>query len=264
MILITRPVNARRSRPGFTLVELLVVVVIIAVLASFLVPAVWNAITSAEEGKIKVEVALLASAVEAYKAEYGAYPPADFSNFESRALVLRHINRIFPRQTDFASVAALPDLSEPQALVFWLRGFSPDPQSPFFGAGDRTPIFDFNRTQLSADLHSTAPYPVYWPQDGLETPYVYFSKTYVGKSYSVSGAATGTARPYLLDGGVSTDGTTYAAAGKFQIISAGQDGDYGVGRDQHPEYPSGTGYATGDRDNVVNFSQGATLEDDRP
>jgi prepilin-type N-terminal cleavage/methylation domain-containing protein len=247
---------ARRPRHGFTLVELLVVVVIIAILASFLVPAVWTAIANARDAKIKVEVALLSSAVETYKAEYGAYPPADFSNFESRALVLRHINRIFPRQTDFASVAALPDLSEPQALVFWLRGFSPDPQSPFFGDGDRTPIFDFNRTQLSADLHSTAPYPVYWPQDGLETPYVYFSKTYVGKSYSVSVPLTGTARPYLLD-----DGTTYAAEGKFQIISAGQDGHYGVGGGQ---YPSGMGYAAGDRDNVVNFSQGATLENDRP
>jgi prepilin-type N-terminal cleavage/methylation domain-containing protein len=257
MILITRPVNARRSRPGFTLVELLVVVVIIAVLASFLVPAVWNAITSAEEGKIKVEVALLASAVEAYKAEYGAYPP-DFNN---KTLALAHINRIFPRQTDYASAAALPSLSEPEALVFWLRGFSPDPQRPFTGAGDRTPMFDFDRLQLSAELHSTAPYPMYWPRSGLETPYAYFSKTYVGKSYSVSGAQTGTARPYLLDGGVATNESTYAAAGKFQIISAGQDGHYGDGGGQ---YPSGTNYAAGDRDNVVNFSQGATLENDRP
>ena len=252
MILITRPVNARRSRPGFTLVELLVVVVIIAVLASFLVPAVWNAITSAEEGKIKVEVALLASAVEAYKAEYGAYPP----DFNDHDLVWKHINRIFPRQTDFASVAALPVLSEAQALVFWLRGFSPDPQRPFTGAGDRTPMFDFDRLQLSAELDSNDPYPMYGPRSGLETPYAYFSKTYVGKSYSVSGAQTGTARPYLLD-----DGTTYAAEGKFQIISAGQDGHYGVGGGQ---YPSGMGYAAGDRDNVVNFSQGATLENDRP
>ena len=257
MILITRPVNARRSRPGFTLVELLVVVVIIAVLASFLVPAVWNAITSAEEGKIKVEVALLASAVEAYKAEYGAYPP----DFNDKTLALAHINRIFPRQTDYASAAALPSLSEPEALVFWLRGFSPDPQRPFFGDGDRTPLFDFDRLQLSAELHSTAPYPKYWPQSGQETPYAYFSKTYVGKSYSVSGAQTGTARPYLLDGGVATNESTYAAAGKFQIISAGQDGHYGDGGGQ---YPSGTNYAAGDRDNVVNFSQGATLENDRP
>ena len=68
----------------------------------------------------------------------------------------------------------------------------------------------------------------------------------------------------LLDGGVATNESTYAAAGKFQIISAGQDGHYGDDEGQYPQYPSGTGYAAGDRDNVVNFSQGATLENDRP
>ncbi len=59
---------------GFTLVELLVVITIIALLAGLLLPAVLNAIKKAEMTKAKGEVSALANAVDAYYHEYSKYP----------------------------------------------------------------------------------------------------------------------------------------------------------------------------------------------
>jgi len=62
-------------RGGFTLVELLVVIGIIAMLASMLIPAVLTARRHVKAGVTKVEIRHLEVAFTNYFSDWGAYPP---------------------------------------------------------------------------------------------------------------------------------------------------------------------------------------------
>ena len=86
------------QRSGFTLVELLVVIVIIAVLAALIVPAVFQARVTAKNAVIKAEIDMLTMAIENYKNEYGSYPPG-VSTGGASGLAAKHIQRIFPRSS---------------------------------------------------------------------------------------------------------------------------------------------------------------------
>jgi prepilin-type N-terminal cleavage/methylation domain-containing protein len=94
----------RYRRRGFTLVEMLMVIIVIGILAALLLVALRAARTRARVAAIKMEVNQLAMAMERYKQDYGEYPP-DFSDVATtaanggtgRAAVLRHIRKRFPR-----------------------------------------------------------------------------------------------------------------------------------------------------------------------
>ena len=65
-----------RARPGFTLVEIVVVILILTVLAALLMPALTGAQRSARRAKAVAEITQLASALELFKSTYGMYPPS--------------------------------------------------------------------------------------------------------------------------------------------------------------------------------------------
>jgi prepilin-type N-terminal cleavage/methylation domain-containing protein len=63
-----------KSPPGFTIIELLVVVAILGVLMSLLFPAVQGALDSAKKAQAKNDAMQIATAIVAYDTEYGRLP----------------------------------------------------------------------------------------------------------------------------------------------------------------------------------------------
>lgn len=71
----TRPPKARgRLQQGFTLVELLIVVIILAILAAIVIPQFSGATTDAKEAALDSNLGGLRNAVELYKAQHSTYP----------------------------------------------------------------------------------------------------------------------------------------------------------------------------------------------
>lgn len=65
-------------KKGFTIVELLIVIVIIAILVALLIPAIGKAICAAKEGRGKALLTNISTSLENYKTDfYGRYPPMD-------------------------------------------------------------------------------------------------------------------------------------------------------------------------------------------
>jgi general secretion pathway protein G len=81
-------VRERRTDAGFTLVELLVVVVILGVLAAVVVFAVGGATDRAKDSACAAERSSLETAIEAYRASSTEYPASfdDLTEGENRFL----------------------------------------------------------------------------------------------------------------------------------------------------------------------------------
>ncbi|HXI70174.1 MAG TPA: type II secretion system protein [Verrucomicrobiae bacterium] len=69
--------HLRRNHAGFTLVELLVVISIIAILAGFIVSALKPFKRTSIINDTKAEMAQLETAIDSFKAAYGFYPPGN-------------------------------------------------------------------------------------------------------------------------------------------------------------------------------------------
>lgn len=63
-----------RSRSGFTLIEMLVVIAIIAVLAAVVAPEVFRNVTDAKVTAAKSQIGIFALALDSYRLDNGQYP----------------------------------------------------------------------------------------------------------------------------------------------------------------------------------------------
>src|SRR4029078_394973 len=136
------------------LVELLVVITIIAILASLTAGGVYMVVVKSKNTRIQLEIDNMATAMESLKTKYGAYPPADLriTNDPSSNPALRQfIARAFPRynqvnlQRDLRNAGVPTGRFDPAvALVFWLGSFNADESNPFLPefdlqSGNRNP-----------------------------------------------------------------------------------------------------------------------------
>lgn len=64
-------------RPAFTLIEVLVVVVIIAVLASLVAPNVFRHVDTAKNVTAQAQISTLGAALDAYRLDNGRYPTTE-------------------------------------------------------------------------------------------------------------------------------------------------------------------------------------------
>jgi general secretion pathway protein G len=72
--------QTRRSHPvgqGFTLLELLVVMVIIGLLAAYVGPRYFAQLGKSEQGAAKAQIEAFAKALDAYRLDTGYYPTTD-------------------------------------------------------------------------------------------------------------------------------------------------------------------------------------------
>ena len=120
-----RPSLERRSparamaRGGFTLIEILMVMIIIGILLALLLPAVNSAMKAARRAAVSSEINQLAQALANFKSKYGDYPPSRFLAVESG-----NYSSLFGSTTALSTSGTLPDPSQS------------DPTSP--GDGDIT------------------------------------------------------------------------------------------------------------------------------
>ena len=171
----TRSTNSSHRRSAFTLVELLIVIMILAILMSLLLPAINGVRRRARVAQVKSEISTLESAIASFKAEFGIEPPGSIrlygtnpgggtlsfwdipgSTTTDEAIRVKsraYIRQLWP-QFDFVSKTSPggatwtgpKDLNGAECLVFFLggvtdttgsipNGFSKSPTSPFSQAG---------------------------------------------------------------------------------------------------------------------------------
>jgi len=168
----TAAMGTTKPRLGFTMVEMMMVIVIIGILMAIAIPAIFNAVTTGRQTALKMEVDALSQAVEQYMQKYGDYPP----DGSSEAVLNRHMRRLFPRMADpdltllkkltdaeptntlgsFSSVA----MDRAEALVFFLGGFSDDPLHPLTGESgpiklSSNPVDSDNTNILNYEYNAT-------------------------------------------------------------------------------------------------------------
>ena len=97
----TSPISARSAsnRPArvvtpaggrsaaFTVTELLVVIGIIALIAGILLPTVVSALRQSEASRTRADFQAISTGLDAYKQDFGTYPPVDRANTGSAVLV---------------------------------------------------------------------------------------------------------------------------------------------------------------------------------
>jgi prepilin-type N-terminal cleavage/methylation domain-containing protein len=200
--LVTTPGSHRRS--GFTLVELLAVIMIIALLAGLVTPAVMRARNTARNAAIKAEIDLLHMAIMNYKNEYGAFPPC-LSGVGAGTPAAKHILRNFPR-CDVIATQVQTSVTPANALLGWLGGYTDQPTRPVAGEdlnndnvidpGEdlngnnqldklaRKRLFDWDQSRT--DTRGL----VYFPSGKKGSPYIYINSS----SYPLLDSGTSVAR----------------------------------------------------------------------
>ncbi len=212
-----RPSSGVRRRSAFSLIELLIVMVVIAILAALLLPAINSVRRTARLNQVKAEITRFDTAIARFNARYGIDPPSAIvlPNLNNGAawdpISRRRIRSIWP-QFNFGTVGGIPaayfrgndyvTLTGAECLVFFLgglpqastggaaalgvtpvlTGFSKNPRTPFgVGGSNRDTFYEFDSGRL-VDVDQDG-----WPEyvdslSGQTTPFLYVS-SYGGKGY---------------------------------------------------------------------------------
>jgi len=86
--------NKARKRSGFTLVELVVVVLILGIIAAVAAPKMFNVASDARRNTTMESLNVVRDAIELYNAQNGAYPGPDEATFKLQ--LKAHLRGPFP------------------------------------------------------------------------------------------------------------------------------------------------------------------------
>ena len=211
------------NRRGFTLVELLVVIVILSMLAALVTVAAGRAMTTARNAAIKAEIDMLHMAIMNYKNEYGSFPPCYAPTITGNDVASRHVLRVFPRTSNISDEVSAA-VNPTNALFGWLQGYTDNPVQPVSGV-PRKKLYDFDLSRVASSTGG------YFPSGKPGSPYIYFVSGTSANGYGTvaspntwSVAVSGTHVPQLQAlGSVSS----FFNADTFQILCAGRDEQFG-------------------------------------
>lgn len=252
-----------KSRAAFTLVELLVAITIIAILAGFLTPAVFRALSGAREAAIVIEMRQLDLAIEQFENDFGFYPPSFESGFNaagnpvgisSAADLRRFVNRISPNNAEWTLDPTSTTqmrlerwwdevgmfLDSESSLVFWLSGICKNKQFPITGGESMSlAAHSFGSDPVERDIRfefKTAQV-VFDPSNNLIARYEQahgvtdgdkFFRYRDAATYDIGGDAASTVgdayRAGDPSGSESVAPYQFANPNSFQLVSPGMDG----------------------------------------
>lgn len=157
-----RPGVRGRSATGFTLMELLAAIAIIAVLAGLLLPSLGAARGSALKARTKVQFEQWAAAMEQYRQEYGCYPAVGTDGkLATAADTLQFVRTLAGANPDGSAVADGADLNGNLKRRCFCR-FSPgdffDPDRPGEAAdysGNELLCDGFGNTEIAVRVDRT-------------------------------------------------------------------------------------------------------------
>lgn len=269
------PTSLPRARAGFTLIEVMIAVLIIAILTTMLLVGVRQAFATAKTVQARTEMTQLAAAITQFKLKFNvdampsyidvsdaANAPGSRPNADQADAFFR---RMYPRSSTTLSayltarVPPVPVIDGPEALVFFLSG-PPVSATVGFGWGSTTnpfddsgaikPFYEFPTSRLS--VRGGATLSSFTDPWGTQ-PYVYFSSRETSNQYFGTGLAFPV--PFRLSA------TRFVNPNGFQIISAGPDKEFGNNAGSVPPgiWAAGTGnFASGTvgADDLSNFHDG--------
>lgn len=99
-----------KTKKGFTLIELMIVVAIIGILAAIAIPQFANLVSKSQEGRTKANLGTIRSALSIYYGDLEGWYPVGPAALANLALNVRYLNKIpnadLPRTPNSAGHAA--------------------------------------------------------------------------------------------------------------------------------------------------------------
>jgi prepilin-type N-terminal cleavage/methylation domain-containing protein len=104
-----RPIKQRRGPQGFTLIELIVVMAIVALLTSLAAPRYFVSLERAREASLRSSLRTMREAIDQFAADRGRYPESVVELVRARYLRELPEDPITSRRDSWVPLAAPPD-----------------------------------------------------------------------------------------------------------------------------------------------------------